>query len=60
AEEPEYHRTIEALAYGAPAASVPAAVLADFLGERLVLAVGELAWWMPYRVNRWIQEAMAI
>ncbi|MFE4862168.1 DUF5825 family protein [Streptomyces sp. NPDC056670] len=60
AEEPEYRQTIGALAYGAPSASVPAAVLADFLGERLVLEVGELAWWMPYRVNRWIQEAMAI
>ncbi|MFE9401699.1 DUF5825 family protein [Streptomyces sp. NPDC006530] len=60
ADEPEYRHTIEALAYGAPAVSVPASVLADFTGERLVLEVGELAWWMPYRVNRWIQEAMAI
>ncbi|MGW2484840.1 DUF5825 family protein [Streptomyces sp. NPDC001571] len=60
AEEPEYRETIESLAYGAPSASVPGAVLADFLGERLVLEVGELAWWLPYRVSRWIQEAMAI
>ncbi|MEU9101009.1 DUF5825 family protein [Streptomyces sp. NPDC048361] len=60
ADEPEYQQVIEALAYGAPAASVPAAVLADFLEERLVLQVGDLAWWLPYRVNRWIQEAMAI
>ncbi|MFE1958916.1 DUF5825 family protein [Streptomyces sp. NPDC059479] len=28
--------------------------------ERLVLQVGELEWWLPYRVNRWVQEAMAI
>ncbi|MET9365022.1 DUF5825 family protein [Streptomyces sp. NPDC006632] len=60
AEEPEYQQVIAALTYGAPAASVPAAVLADFLEERLVLQVGDLAWWLPYRVNRWIQEAMAI
>ncbi|MFD9794416.1 DUF5825 family protein [Streptomyces sp. NPDC059070] len=60
ADEPEYHEVIESLAYGAPADSVPAAVLDDFRSERLVLEVGELAWWLPYRVNRWIQEAMAI
>lgn len=60
ADEPEYQRVIETLAYGAPAGEVPAAVLADFIEERLVLQVGGLAWWMPYRVNRWIQEAMTI
>ncbi|MFG2149576.1 DUF5825 family protein [Streptomyces sp. NPDC048696] len=60
AEEPEYREVIGALAYGARADSVPDAVLADFVGERLVLEVGDLAWWLPYRVNRWIQEAMAI
>ncbi|MFI6470080.1 DUF5825 family protein [Streptomyces sp. NPDC050516] len=60
ADEPEYQQVIETLAYGAPATSVPPAVLADFVEERLVLEVGELAWWLPYRVNRWIQEAMAI
>ncbi|MGW2865968.1 DUF5825 family protein [Streptomyces sp. SDr-06] len=60
ADEPEYQQVIEALAYGAPTASVPPAVLADFVEERLVLEVGALAWWMPYRVSRWIQEAMAI
>ncbi|MFG2721210.1 DUF5825 family protein [Streptomyces sp. NPDC048416] len=59
-EEPEYRRAIETLSYGSPTASVPAAVLADFLEERLMLRVGELGWWMPYRVNRWIQEAMTI
>ncbi|MCX5387225.1 DUF5825 family protein [Streptomyces sp. NBC_00083] len=60
AEEPEYQQVIADLTYGAPAASVPAAVLADFLEERLALQVGDLAWWLPYRVSRWIQEAMAI
>ncbi|WHM35923.1 DUF5825 family protein [Streptomyces sp. BPTC-684] len=60
ADEPEYHEVIEALVHGAPADSVPPAVLADFLSEKLVLEVGDLAWWLPYRVNRWIQEAMAI
>ncbi|MFG3281371.1 DUF5825 family protein [Streptomyces sp. NPDC048111] len=60
AEEPEYHEAIGALVYGTPADSVAPAVLADFLEERLVLQVGGLAWWLPYRVNRWIQEAMAI
>ncbi|MFD7285270.1 DUF5825 family protein [Streptomyces sp. NPDC059863] len=59
-DEPHYQEAIEHLAYGAPAASVPADALADFREERLVLAVGEVEWWLPYRVNRWIQEAMTI
>ncbi|MEV5428041.1 DUF5825 family protein [Streptomyces sp. NPDC052701] len=60
ADEPEYERTIERLAYGAPADSVPAAVLEDFRGEKLVLDVGPLAWWVPYRISRWLQESMTI
>ncbi|MFF8288737.1 DUF5825 family protein [Streptomyces sp. NPDC016309] len=60
ADEPEYERTIERLAYGAPAASVPAAVLDDFRSEKLVLDVGPLAWWVPYRISRWLQESMTI
>ncbi|MFE4913561.1 DUF5825 family protein [Streptomyces sp. NPDC056652] len=59
-DEPHYQEAIERLAYGASAASVPADALADFREERLVLAVGGLEWWLPYRVNRWIQEAMTI
>ncbi|MFH9400854.1 DUF5825 family protein [Streptomyces sp. NPDC017638] len=60
ADEPHYAETIERLAYGAPADSVPAAVLDDFRGERLVLDVGPLAWWLPYRISRWLQESMTI
>lgn len=60
ADEPHYQETIERLAYGAPAGSVPADALADFHEEQLVLTVGDLEWWLPYRVNRWSQEAMAI
>ena len=60
ADEPEYRTTIERLAYGAPADTVPAAVLDDFRAERLALDIGPLAWWVPYRVNRWLQESMAI
>lgn len=60
AEEPAYHRAIARLAYGAPPSAVPEAVAADFLQERLVRRTGPLLWWLPYRVNRWIQEAMAI
>ncbi|MFB7596132.1 DUF5825 family protein [Streptomyces sp. NPDC056160] len=60
ADEPEYEHTIERLAYGAPAGSVATAVLDDFRGERLVLDVGPLAWWLPYRISRWLQESMTI
>ncbi|OON82837.1 DUF5825 family protein [Streptomyces tsukubensis] len=60
ADEPHYQVAIEALAYGAPAAGLPPAVLTEFGEEHLIIAVGELAWWLPYRVDRWTQEAMAI
>lgn len=60
ADEPHYEHTIERLAYGAPADSVPAAVLDDFRGEQLVLDVGPLTWWLPYRISRWLQEPMTI
>ncbi|WP_103536025.1 DUF5825 family protein [Streptomyces sp. SM11] len=60
ADEPHYRRAIEELAYGALRQSVSKDALDDFTGERLVLHLGPLAWWVPYRVRRWIQEAMAI
>nr|WSX24289.1 DUF5825 family protein [Streptomyces tubercidicus] len=60
AEEPEYQEAITQLSYGAPLASVPKAIADDFLAERLVSRTGPLLWWLPYRVNRWIQEAMAV
>ncbi|MFH9863292.1 DUF5825 family protein [Streptomyces sp. NPDC017202] len=59
-DEPHYQEAIGLLAYGAPASAVPTDALADFREERLVLAVGGVQWWLPYRVNRWIQEAMTI
>ncbi|CAL9345807.1 hypothetical protein SUDANB176_00369 [Streptomyces sp. enrichment culture] len=60
ADEPEYRAAIEALDFGVDHREVPPAVLAEFTEELLVLRVGDLAWWLPYRVNRWLQEAMAI
>ncbi len=59
-DEPDYQEAIALLADGAPAAAVPAAILEDFRSEQLVGDVGEMVWWLPYRVRRWIQEAMAI
>ncbi|WP_405884704.1 DUF5825 family protein [Streptomyces sp. NBC_01384] len=41
-------------------ASPHTGVPADVLAEHLVLRVGELDWWLPYRVTRWLQEAMAV
>ncbi|MFF8314664.1 DUF5825 family protein [Streptomyces lydicus] len=60
ADEPAYHEAIGLLAYGAPPSAVPEAIAADFLEERLIARTGPLLWWLPYRVHRWIQEAMAI
>ncbi|MEU8890550.1 DUF5825 family protein [Streptomyces sp. NPDC048442] len=60
ADEPHYRTAVDALAYGALAESVPRDALDDFTDENLVLRLGPLAWWVPYRVSRWTQEAMAI
>ncbi|PRH79823.1 hypothetical protein C6N75_07405 [Streptomyces solincola] len=60
ADEPGYAEAIGALAYGAPADCVPRAILDDFRGEQLTLDVGPLAWWLPYRISRWLQESMTI
>ncbi|MCT2590807.1 DUF5825 family protein [Streptomyces sp. N2-109] len=59
-DEPEYQEAIELLAEGAPASAVAPEILDDFRSEQLVGDVGPLVWWLPYRVRRWIQEAMAI
>ncbi|MEE1795861.1 DUF5825 family protein [Streptomyces sp. BE308] len=60
ADEPHYRSAVEELSYGAPSRSVPKDALEDFTEEKLVLHLGPLAWWVPYRVSRWIQEPMAI
>ncbi|MCI3935335.1 DUF5825 family protein [Streptomyces sp. AN091965] len=60
ADEPEYATAIDLLDHGAPADSVPQEALDDFRGEKLVLDVGPYAWWIPYRVSRWLQQSIAI
>lgn len=60
ADEPQYRESIALLDRGAHHADVPAEVLEEFTAEHLVLRVGDLAWWLPYRVSRWLQEAMAV
>ncbi|WP_069770709.1 DUF5825 family protein [Streptomyces sp. LUP30] len=60
AEEPRYLEAIARLGPGAHHAGVPADILEEFTAEHLVLRVGDLAWWLPYRVSRWLQESMAV
>ncbi|WP_369216144.1 DUF5825 family protein [Streptomyces flavofungini] len=60
ADEPEYETAIGHLDYGTPADTVPPAVLDDFRSEQLVLDIGSHAWWLPYRVSRWLQQSIAI
>ncbi|MFI2641821.1 DUF5825 family protein [Streptomyces sp. NPDC018610] len=60
ADEPRYQDAIALLDAGADRSGVPADVLEEFTSEHLVLCLGDLAWWLPYRVSRWLQEAMAV
>ncbi|MCD9144965.1 DUF5825 family protein [Streptomyces albireticuli] len=59
-DDPGYRRAIATLADGAPAASVPPAVLADLLQEELAIEVGDHVWWAPYQVRRWPMAALVI
>jgi Family of unknown function (DUF5825) len=59
-DDPAYLSTVDALIAGAPRSAVPPQVLADFVGEHLVGEVGDLVWWLPYRVRRWPWPAMVV
>ncbi|MFE1754457.1 DUF5825 family protein [Streptomyces anandii] len=60
ADEPRYRDAVARLDTGVHHTDVPADVLREFTDEHLVLRLGDLAWWLPYRVSRWLQEAMAV
>ena len=59
-DEPDYLRAIERLSAGCPADEVPAPVLDDLVREGLAGRVGDLAWWIPYRVRRWPPSALVV
>jgi hypothetical protein len=59
-DDPAYLAAVEALIGGAPAASVPAGILADFTAEGLAGVAGGSAWWLPYRVRRWPWPSMIV
>lgn len=59
-DDPDYLAAIETLRAGAPVASVPEEILSDFVGEGLVGVVGDLAWWLPYRVRHWPWPVMPV
>jgi uncharacterized protein DUF5825 len=50
---PEYLTAVARLEHGAPAEEIPARILSKLQSTQLVGVVGELAWWLPYRVRRW-------
>ncbi|WP_420037586.1 DUF5825 family protein [Streptomyces sp. cg28] len=60
ADEPGYDTAIGDLDYGALRSAVPAPILEEFRAEQLILETGAFAWWVPYRVNRWLQQSIAI
>lgn len=46
-----YLRAIESMAGGAEAADIPPDVLAALARHQLVMQIGGLAWWLPYRLR---------
>lgn len=59
-DEPDYLAAVEVLRDGAPVSAVPGEILAAFAAEELVGVVGDLAWWMPYRVRHWPWPVMNV
>jgi hypothetical protein len=59
-DEHDYLQAIGRLSAGCPADEVPAAVLAHLAEEGLVGQIGDLAWWIPYRVRRWPSPGMVV
>lgn len=59
-DEPEYLQAIDRLSAGCRVGEVPEAVLDDLVGEGLAGRVGDLAWWVPYRVRRWPPSALVV
>ncbi|WP_432138109.1 MULTISPECIES: DUF5825 family protein [unclassified Streptomyces] len=60
ADDPRYPAAVSRLDRGAGPGDVPADILAELTAEHLVLRADDVVWWLPYRVTRWLQEAMAI
>jgi hypothetical protein len=59
-DDPEYLVAVDTLLDGAPVDAVPAHVLDDLVAEGLAGIVGQLAWWLPYRVRRWPWPALVV
>jgi hypothetical protein len=59
-DEPDYLQAIDRLSAGCPAAQVSPGVLEDLVNEGLAGRIGDLAWWMPYRVRRWPPAALVV
>ncbi|MEU6672492.1 DUF5825 family protein [Streptomyces sp. NPDC046727] len=60
ADDPRCPAAVARLDRGTPTKDVPADILEELDAEHLVLRADDLAWWLPYRVTRWLQEAVAV
>ncbi|MEU1408149.1 DUF5825 family protein [Streptomyces sp. NPDC005728] len=60
ADDPRYPAAIARLDRGARAGDFAADIIEELDAEHLVLRADDLVWWLPYRVTRWLQEAMAV
>ncbi|MGN9914127.1 DUF5825 family protein [Phytohabitans sp. LJ34] len=59
-DETEHLEAIRLLLDCAETSTVPSQALADFVGEDLVLHVGDRALWLPYLIRRWPIPAMTV
>lgn len=59
-DDPAYIAAVHTLLDGAPVDAVPEPILSAFLEEGLAGVVGELAWWLPYRVRRWPWPSLVV
>jgi hypothetical protein len=59
-DDPDYITAVGTLLDGAPVGAVPEPILTAFLDEGLAGIVGDLAWWLPYRVRRWPWPSLVV
>ncbi|MES4891226.1 DUF5825 family protein [Streptomyces sp. NPDC096012] len=60
ADDPRYPAAVARLDRGAHLTEVAGDIVEELTAEHLVLRADDLVWWLPYRVARWLQEAMAV
>jgi hypothetical protein len=59
-DDAPHREAMHSVLHGDTRDSLPAEAYANFVAADLIGAVGDLVWWLPYRVRRWPHPAMLV